>query len=492
MKKIHLLLLVFVLSLPAALADITLQPNQNAYNLGNRISASASVLQDKDFEGLFRLAISCSSYKLGYFLTPASLEANFRTAIIIPELTATFQMLGNCSLTGDLMTNDNLILEEKESSAFGITDQLKVLPVRNRITALPSDLISLVGVVNEAFGNNILKASVKITLDNGTYEAEAVDGKFNLTLELPKNIKSKKHIIGISAFDSKGNSGDSFVELDVTAVPSHVQLGLSKTELSPGSNVEITASLYDQADDLINDSLSLELQAPGAKNIFKKTVRSNEKIVYEFSQYAEPGVYVLTGAYRSLMAKATITLSPMREVRIRYENESVFVENTGNIPFEDELTFILESGLKKYPLTKKISIEPGKLLSIDLSKEVPLGIYDILVGMKEGIKPFGMELNESLQSFKDGISLFEGRESMLADNVQIQDNRPVYKKLRGSFSSVSAALVGADGYMTKNPLIAPIALVAILLLLVFRYGRKPIMRLIKGKKKEPENKEKEK
>ena len=46
--------------------------------------------------------------------------------------------------------------------------------------------------------------------------------------------------------------------------------------------------------------------------------------------------------------------------------------------------------------------------------------------------------------------------------------------------------------MKKNPLIAPIALVAILLLLVFRYGRKPIMNLLKGRKKEPENKEKEK
>ena len=162
MKKTHLLLLVLVLSLPAALADITLQSNQNAYNLGNKIQATASILHDNDFEGLFKLTISCGSYRLQYFLTPITLEANFRTAVAVPEVTATSSMLNNCSFIGDLMTNDNLIVEEKESNSFEVTNQLKVLPVRSKVIALPSDTISLVGVVNEAFGNNVLKASAKI------------------------------------------------------------------------------------------------------------------------------------------------------------------------------------------------------------------------------------------------------------------------------------------------------------------------------------------
>ena len=55
---------------------------------------------------------------------------------------------------------------------------------------------------------------------------------------------------------------------------------------------------------------------------------------------------------------------------------------------------------------------------------------------------------------------------------------------------MQAKIVGADGLLARNPLIAPIALIAILSLLVFRYGRKPIMRLIKGRK-DDENKEQE-
>ena len=43
-------------------------------------------------------------------------------------------------------------------------------------------------------------------------------------------------------------------------------------------------------------------------------------------------------------------------------------------------------------------------------------------------------------------------------------------------------MVGADGLLAKNPLLAPAILIAIVLIIVFRYGRKPIIRLIKGKK----------
>jgi hypothetical protein len=71
---------------------------------------------------------------------------------------------------------------------------------------------------------------------------------------------------------------------------------------------------------------------------------------------------------------------------------------------------------------------------------------------------------------------------VLADGVTIHDNRPIYKKVASGIGSISGALVGSDGILAKNPLIAPITLVVIILLLVFRYGRRPIMNLIKGKK----------
>jgi len=474
MKKYYLFFL-FLLFLPNTLADISLQSNQQVYNLGNKLVVSASIIDDKNFEGLFKLTISCEDYKLEYFLTPISLEANFRTAINIPELTVTPAMVGNCAIKGDLTTNDNLIIEEKESNKFEVTDQLKILPVNSKIITLPGETIQLAGIVNEAHGNNVLKATITIKLDNNSYSIDAIDGKFEITIKLPKTIKSRQHTIEISAFDSKNNIGANIVELQVTAIPTYIKTDLSKSNVVPGSRIDIISSLYDQADDLINVSLDLELVAPNGNKVFTKSVQSNEFINYEFSQYIEPGIYVLSSYYMDLLTRSLINVTAVREIKVKYGNESVFVENIGNIPFEDELTFILQNKLKKYPITKKIKIEPGKLLSIDLSKEVPQGIYDVLVPLREGFSP--------IQSINNTLSnLFNSNINLLAGNVTIHDNRPVYRKLGSGLASISSSLVGADGILAKNPIIAPLILVAILLLIIFRYGRKPLMRLIKRKK----------
>ncbi len=493
MKKLLPFLIVFFV-MPIVFADITITTDQQIYNIGNKIKAYASVLPAGNFEGLFKLALSCENYKLEYFRNPISLEANFRTAIEVPDFTATSSMLGKCAITGDLFTNDNQVVEEKVSEGFTITDQLSVLPVNAQITALPGATILVAGIVNEAFGNNVLKASAEVTLDNNSYPVNAVDGKFNLTLQLSTHIKSGKHTIGIRASDPKSNSGASSIGLDITTIPAYVQVYLGSGQVSPGAVIGITSSLYDQADDLVNASLDLELTSPHGIKVFRKIVQSNEKIDYETSQYAQPGVYTLTSTYNNLFTQSYINITTVREVKVRYENETVFVENIGNVLFEDELSFILQNDANKYPVTRKVKIEPGKTLSIDLSKEVPFGIYDILAPIKEGLNPIANRIDEPLQgaleSAKNALSNIIPGENVLASGVTIHDNRPVYKKVSTGFASITAALVGSDGLLARRPLIAPMVLVVVLLVLVFRYGRKPIMKLIRGKK-DDENRDRE-
>lgn len=489
MKKVFLPI-IMLLVLPAVFAEITIKPEQSVYNLGNRIKASISVVQPEGFEGLFRLALACGNYRLQYFLTPITLEANFMTAIDVPEVAATSQMLGECTITADLLTNDNLVLEEKVSNTLSVTDVLGMLPVRPSITALPGEPIRIVGVVNEAAGTNVLKATTQARLDEASYSMEATDGKFNFTIDIPKNIKSGKHSIELKSFDQKNNLGSSSIELFITAVPSYVKTEISSNSLLPGSKVEITPSIYDQADDLINASIDLEMTSPSGQKVFTKVVTSNEKLDYEFSQYGEPGIYSLDSSYKGLHDYDAINITSIREVKIKFENETVFIENIGNIPFVDELTFFIQSEAKKYPILKKINVDPGRILDIDLSREVPLGIYDVVLPFKEGLEPakeaLGKEAGETAENM---LNLLPQKEKLLADDVTIHDNRPAYKKIATSLSSVSWALVGADGVLAKNPIVAPVILLSILSIIVFRYGRKPIMKLIRGRKEDKDQDE---
>jgi hypothetical protein len=200
------------------------------------------VLQNNDFEGLFKLTLSCGSYKLQYFYsTPISLEANFRTVVDV-ELPTTSSMLGKCILVGDLMTHDNLIIEEKDSEIFAATDKLIVLPVNSEVTASPGSEIEITGIANEAFGNNVPKGTAKITLDESSYDAEINNGKFETSLKLVGSIKSGKHTIAIDASDPNGNSGSSSVELEITAIPAYIKIEISSDKIDPGTKASIKSS----------------------------------------------------------------------------------------------------------------------------------------------------------------------------------------------------------------------------------------------------------
>ncbi|MBI1935383.1 hypothetical protein HYS31_03000 [Candidatus Woesearchaeota archaeon] len=469
MKRL-LLFFVALLVVPAAFSDVSTKTGQQVYNIGNKISASASVLYDSNFDGLLKLTLSCDSYKLPYFVTPMSLEAGLRTAVDVPDITATALMLGNCIIVSDLTTNDNIVVDSKESDTFTVTNQLTVLPVKAKINTMPGETVLIAGVVNEAFGNNVLNADAKIMLDEVPYNAEVSSGKFNLNLPLPKNIKTGLHKVEITVSDSRINIGYGSIEMLVTAVPSYLKMELSETQVEPGSKVEVTVYLYDQADDLINTSLELELYSPKKENVFKKIAQSGEKILYEFSQYAEPGQYSMESYYYDLAAKSFVNVSTVREIKIKYGNESVVVENIGNIPYDDELTFIVQNEFNKYAVLKKVFLNPGKYLTIDLSKEVPLGIYNVVASFKDGVQ---------IRKSED-----EAAQNLLANNVTIHDNRPAYKKFVSALQSFSAGVAGSNGLLARNPLLAPLALASVVLIIMFRYGRKPIMKLIKGRKKE--------
>ncbi len=474
MRKYIVMIAAFLLLTPLSLADIAIETNQQVYSLGNKIKTSASVFTGQAFEGLFRLTLSCEKYSIQYYLIPISLEPGFRTAIDVPDITAAGRMMGKCKMIGELLTNENSVAEKYETKHFKVAGSLIVLLVNEHVAALPSETIKITGIVNEASGNNLAKGSAKISLGSESHESEISDGKFDFSLKIPEQIKSGKHEIVIAALDTSGNKGESSLELDIAPIPTKIEVRANATQINPGEVVEIAASLYDQAGDLINSAIRIDLASPEGTNVFVKESKSNEKIYYEFSQHVQPGPYLLTAAYNHLSSIAQINASEIRLINIQYGNETIIVQNMGNVPFQDKLTFIIQNAAGKFSITKDVSVDPAKLLQIDLSQEVPFGIYDIILNKSS---------NDSIQDAKAFLaSSARDAGSILANSVTIHDNRPVYKKIAGGFSHASGALVGTKGMLTRNPSIASLIIIILVGIIVIYYGRRPLMKLIRREK----------
>ena len=111
MKRI-ILLFVLAFVIPSALADISLTTDQPSYNLGNKIKASATVNKTQNLK-VFQNDAFMRNLQDAVFYDACSFEANFATALNVPELPATASMMGDCAITGELTTNDNSIVEQK-------------------------------------------------------------------------------------------------------------------------------------------------------------------------------------------------------------------------------------------------------------------------------------------------------------------------------------------------------------------------------------------
>jgi hypothetical protein len=478
MKKWLLFIVLFLLvNLHIINAEIDLETDEKTYNLGNKIRVSASALLNYDFDGLLELSLNCDDYNFQYFLTPISLESDFRSAIIVPEIKAASSMLGNCKITSSLTSNKGLLIEKVDSEGFFVTHKLNVIPSISIIEALPSESITISGFVNEATGKSVMNGTVKIDLGQTIYDAEVIEGFFTRDIKLLHDIKSGQQIVTIRAFDLNNNLGLGKLDLYIEPVPKFIELEIGRKNFLPGEILDFIPKVYDQAGDIIPDELEIDFIGP-IKKIFRKESKINELFSYELNQYAEAGKYTLTSTYKNLTTKADIMVKGVNDVKIKYLDEKIIVENIGNLPFNDKLTFFLQGKSINYSITRNVKLDPGNFVTIDLSKEVMLGVYDIMAPIRKGIEPIKDSFSNQVSSFIDDLKvqkeeIFEGQ-GILAGDVKIHDNRPFYKKIGTGLTSISGMLVGADGFLTKKPFLAPILLVFILLVIVFRYGRKSI------------------
>jgi len=221
-----------------------------------------------------------------------------------------------------------------------------------------------------------------------------------------------------------------------------------------------TTTLLDHTGHEMGGVLNVEFVDSEETILFKKTVESGEVELYGLGPYNPPGVYILAARYERISTRKTTRVTIVKDIAMTHQGESVLIENTGNVDFNDDTTIILK-GDSTYLVNKKINLNPGETIEVDLSEEVPLGNYDILLETEEN------------------VSIGLTSESLLAGNVLIHDNRPLLKKVSSQLGQVTGFIIGSDGIVSRSSWYGPLLLGAILITIVFYYGRFTLFGLLR-------------
>tara|TARA_Y100000310_G_scaffold338992_1_gene430243 strand:+ start:9745 stop:11187 length:1443 start_codon:yes stop_codon:yes gene_type:complete len=468
-KKIVIPVLLLFL-IPLSFANIDISTNKATYNLGDEILIEASAVKDTNFEGMISLRIICPNKAQQFFLRPISLEANYRTTIPAPELKVDKLMLGNCSIRSHLLLNDKPV-SGFDSDIFKITDQLTIIPSKQNITAYPDDIIQLNGIVEDSSGKLNENLDIFINFNQQLIDSKSIQGDFTSIINIPKTIQSGLHIINLSTRDTKLNQGHKLIELFINPTPSNIELSISTNNPNPGDKITITPTILDQHNDPLDISMFIELSTQD-KRIFKKQVTSNIPFDYEINQFDLAQSYSLRAFFENLQEFETFTVAEKREAFVEYRNESVYIENIGNVVYEEEFEFNID-GDNQYTVTEKVKLQPGESTTIDLPKKVEQGTYDVTL---ENIDDESIVAN-IYQTAKNLT-----KTNLLANKVSLSDARPVHKKLSSGFSSVTGAIIGVDGIFSKNPFLAPILLITLIIFGVVYYSKGKVLKIFSKKK----------
>ncbi len=434
---LFLFVLIICVSIVSAKIEI-LGPFQTTFNLGERISAEVSVFEQNDVSGLFKTSIICGNYTFQYYVVPVTINANSMQKFNVPNLNANANMKGSCILKVTIEDNTGTVIEETTTNSFSVSDALQVSAKTSKETLMPGEKITIYPSVLRGEGYDAEKVNIEIHIDVLKI-AEGLNDTSPYTYKLPENIKSKDHLIKITAIDSYGNTGYGEAKFSVDAVPTKIENKLNRREFKPSEEVEITPMLYDQADMLIDDyDMDVVISDPEGKEVYSGSVKSNTALTYNLGEHAIAGDYKTTTLTSSLSQPVKFHVNEYRQITATLDGDKAVIENTGNVLYDETANLYLESKNKKYIVSKKIKLKPGEKIEIDLSEEVPKGDYTLKI---EGEKITG-QVNTKLSTS--------------------EDNRPVITKIA---SAITGAITGA-AVATKEALVKPKVAAIVMILII--------------------------
>ena len=455
--RFPLIAAIFLLSVfPLALGEIDITLGQDYFNIGDSIEISSSVDAETSLNAFMSFTALCGSFQLQYFTTPIDVQEGYRTQVNAPKLKVTQAMKGQCAIKAELLDENGGRIDEGISPSFSISDGLEIVLATEDLTTLPGVSKKMEGIVRGA-GSKTVNADIVFTFDEEEYNIATFNGKFIALLDISPIAKTGNHPIKIIAVDEEGNKGSASGEIEVIAIPSRLEITVQPESQNPGNEMAYKATITDQAGEIISDLVGITIAQPDGAFMYKGDSMSGEAAPYVLGQYASPGEHTVSASYKNLGAQGKFTINTIKDVKISQQGEDVAVENIGNVVYAEEVSLVVEGESKNYYVKKKVDLEPGEVGIIELGKEVPYGHYNVLVPQ---LTAQLLSENETAQE-----------NTLLAESVEIHDERSALKKASSGLKGVTGNIIGSDGIISRNGWTAPVLLVSVIVVIGLYYTR---------------------
>ena len=345
--------------------------NGNVFKLdGMAINGVATIYFKKDNQNYFVDTVNVVSGGFKFLSLANFLPAGSYTVDIFAS-----DIFGNQRLFEDIVS-------------FEVVDLLNVNANLKELHLLPGEKLVIKGTAEKILGGIVESGEVKIIIGNFEDKAEIIKGNFNYETTLKKDIKSGPHNVILKARDNAGNHQELTLEFIVDPIPNTISTEIENNRVMPGESLKVKVLLNDQANNLIQDKVSIEIYDTKGRKRFSQLTDTNTLVEFPIDQFAVPGKWTIKSYSRGLVREDAFYVGEVSIVDVSLEGSNLVVKNIGNNKYENPISVSLEGGGNLYKIVKKTSLSPNQVMEIDLNKEATSGTYKVTVSYDDNKKVF--------------------------------------------------------------------------------------------------------
>ena len=372
---ISLILGIFLISLVSSQLVISSsnQPKE-VYNLGDTISIS-KIKSDFTDSGTLIIKLACGGKKLTFYTNDIQLnseeEKNIDASLMLTKKKVG-AMVGKCKFEGSF---DNQ--EFFYSNNFTISDLITIYTEDLKKEFSPGEAVLIVGKDTKKQNGQNVNGNVSLDIISDTSSktlnsvGTIVDGEFEINVTIPKEMQAGDYNVKIYAYekDSTGeitNMGYMTYSIHIKQVPKELEVLVNQSSVDPGKSVQIKTFLYDQTHDKIQSTSIITIKNGKGAIIQQVEKQTGEYFTFTINDKTEePSEWTIHAVSNKLTDETTFNISEVKEVEVSLENETIFITNIGNVPY-DEPVFV---NLGNNSITINEVIAVGKSIKHKLKAE---------------------------------------------------------------------------------------------------------------------------
>ncbi|NPE26761.1 hypothetical protein HNV12_02025 [Methanococcoides sp. SA1] len=397
--KREFVLLLGLLMMSFALAEISISEPNDVYNLGDRLYVSLEGLVGAS-SGNLNIDLVCGGVATNLVkISARAFSGEGAQSYSVPykildredlEIENLTDIIGDCQVVAGLGS------QVSSSKSFVVSDSVTVGFSLDKAIYNPGE--EMIFNVDATKVNGVkLNGFVSVVGIVG-FEKAVEEGLAENVLTLPGDVEAGRYELNVSVYDVGAdgslNRGYQLYSFEIAQVASSVTVSLSGEDATPGVDFGIGAEVFDQSGIKMDGTVLLEISSGDANKIVADLSAGDfGNIVFPLN--SSVGTWTVKAKFDEMESVRTFEMLPLQKVEFDLEDAILTVRNIGNVLYNKTINVEIGEDV----LAVDLEIEVGQVKQFDLG--APNGEYEVVIGDGDSVLSKNVRLTGNAVSVED-------------------------------------------------------------------------------------------